>query len=249
MLYASFTFWLLVIVLSAWGAYRAWCGMVRPKIVNVVLLPGTLVAQLGHVLGLLVTGAKVTNTALVADGQTGEPETSTGAEPKIPLIGPIIIALLPLLACGTGMFVATEQLGRPLLDALGEVRVPRALPDTVAAGWQLIRDVVTLEQSLVQAAGDVLDGSWQLVLFVYLAVCLTVRMAPLPGTFRGSLLAVLVVGAGAAAVATFATSLPQHLDRLWPVLTLTVAAAVFVLVFSALIRGIVGLVKLLMANA
>ena len=64
MVYAAFTFWLLVIVLTAWGVHRLWSGMVKPKVLNTVLLPGTLVAQIGHVLGLLVTGATVTNTTL-----------------------------------------------------------------------------------------------------------------------------------------------------------------------------------------
>ena len=52
MLYLALTFWLLVIVLTAWGVERLWSGMVRPKILNTVLLPGTLVAQIGLVLGL-----------------------------------------------------------------------------------------------------------------------------------------------------------------------------------------------------
>ena len=49
MLYAALTFWLLVIVFSAWGVYWLWGRLVKPRVVNTVLLPGTLVAQLGHV--------------------------------------------------------------------------------------------------------------------------------------------------------------------------------------------------------
>ena len=44
-LYAALTFWLLTVVLIAWGVHRLWCGMARPRVVNAVLLPGTLVAQ------------------------------------------------------------------------------------------------------------------------------------------------------------------------------------------------------------
>ena len=53
MLYAALTFWLLVVMFSAWGVHRLWSGLIKPRAVNFVLLPGTLVAQLGHVLGLL----------------------------------------------------------------------------------------------------------------------------------------------------------------------------------------------------
>ena len=56
MIYFAVTFWLLVAVLTAWGVHQLWSGMLKPRTVNSILLPGTLVAQLGHVLGLLVTG-------------------------------------------------------------------------------------------------------------------------------------------------------------------------------------------------
>ena len=64
MLFAAMTFWLVTAVLSAWGVQQLWRGMVAPRVVNAVLLPGTLVAQLGHVLGLLITGATVNNATL-----------------------------------------------------------------------------------------------------------------------------------------------------------------------------------------
>ncbi|MBN1513099.1 MAG: hypothetical protein JXB13_13880, partial [Phycisphaerae bacterium] len=72
MLYVAMTFWLLVIVFLAWGVHQIWSGMVKPRTVNSILLPGTLVAQLGHVLGLLVTGATVSNTTLYKDDESGE---------------------------------------------------------------------------------------------------------------------------------------------------------------------------------
>jgi hypothetical protein len=98
MLYATTAFWLMVIVLSAWGVHSLWSGMVKPRVVNIVLLPGTLVAQMGHVLGLLITGATVSNTALIKDDETGAPLQSENAQPRIPIIGPVIIGMLPLIA-------------------------------------------------------------------------------------------------------------------------------------------------------
>ena len=66
MLYAALTFWLLVIVFSAWGVHWLWSQMIKPRAVNTVLLPGTLVAQLGHVLGV------------AAHGQLGEQHQADG---------------------------------------------------------------------------------------------------------------------------------------------------------------------------
>ena len=56
MFYAAMTMWLMVIVFTAHGIHRIWIGMVQPKIVNSILLPGTLVAPIGYVLGCFVSG-------------------------------------------------------------------------------------------------------------------------------------------------------------------------------------------------
>ena len=85
MLYAATTFWLMVIVFTAWGVHRIWTGLVPPKVVNAILLPGTLVAAVGHVVGLLVTGGTVNNTALIRNDESGEPQTD--ANPASPSSG------------------------------------------------------------------------------------------------------------------------------------------------------------------
>ena len=89
--YAQITFWLVVIVFTALGVHRLWSSLVQPKVVNSILLPGTLVAQLGYVLGLLVTGGTVNNTTLIKDDDSGEPETGEDAKPRVPLIGTIFL--------------------------------------------------------------------------------------------------------------------------------------------------------------
>src|SRR5262245_33597867 len=113
MLYAALTFWLLLIVFTSWGVRNLWSGMVQPKIFNSVLLPGTLIGLRGHVLGLLGTGATIQETTLFKDDDTGEPETTSNPKPKIPILGHVIIGLLPLLACGAGVFLTAKFLGGP----------------------------------------------------------------------------------------------------------------------------------------
>ena len=107
MLYVAMTLWLMMIVLSAWGVYRLWSAMVRPRIINMLLLPGTLVAQLGHVVGLLVTGATVNDTTLYKDDESGDPGATQNAKPRIPILGHRISGALLLLACGRALVPAT----------------------------------------------------------------------------------------------------------------------------------------------
>src|SRR5512134_995474 len=109
--YASITFWLLVAVFSALGVHRLWSSLVQPKIVNSILLPGTLVAQLGYVLGLLVTGGTVNNTTLVKDDDSGEPETGSDDKSRVPVVGSIIIALLPMAGCAVAIYWTAHYLG------------------------------------------------------------------------------------------------------------------------------------------
>ena len=106
--YAAMTFWLFVIVFSALGVHKITCSLVRPKILNTMLLPGTLVAQLGYILGLLITGGTVNNTSLIKDDDSGEPQTGKDTETRIPVIGAIVVALLPMIGCG----VDPQAIGR-----------------------------------------------------------------------------------------------------------------------------------------
>ena len=122
------------------------------------------------------------------------------------------------------------------------------LPTTLAGVWQFLRDQVTMTEALVEASWVALPGTWQLWVFIYLTICLTVRMAPFPGNVRGSLGAIIVLGLLAAAIGLLSESLPSYIEAVWDVLNLTVPALMFLLMVSALVRGSVGLGKLIVHN-
>ncbi len=248
MLYVTLAFWLLTAVLTAWAVHQLWSDMLKPRTVNSILLPGTLVAQLGHVAGLLVTGATVTNTTLYKDDESGEPEMTRDARPRIPVVGPIVIGMLPLVACVVGIFLVTRYLGGAIAAQLGGVSVTQVLPTTFAGFWQFLRDQVSLMEAAVDATLAADWNQWQVWLFVYLVICLTVRMAPFPGTLRGSLAATIVLGLVAALVASLASGGGDALDAVWPVVTLAVASLLVLLMASLAVRGSVELIKLLAGN-
>jgi len=248
MLYAAMTFWLLVVVFSAWGVHRIWSGLVRPRVVNSVLLPGTFVAQVGHVLGLLATGATINNTTLIKDDESAEPQQANNPKPKIPIIGPIVIAMLPLAACGAAIYVISQWLGAEMLGALASRPLARTLPTSLAAFWQLLRDAISLMEHAVNALRASDFGVWRTWVFLYLAVCLTVRMAPLPGNLRGAIGAILVLGLLAALLGTVLQVTSAAIEHSWTVLTFSVATLLVLLLLSLLVRGAVGLIRTLAAQ-
>jgi len=251
MLYAALTFWLLVIVFAAWGVHWLWSGLVKPRVVNTVLLPGTLVAQLGHVLGLLVTGNSVHNTKLMGDDEKGEPETDAPESQRIPVFGPILVGLLPLAACTACLYLAARLWGRSVLGELSggaALSVAQTLPTSLAAVWELLRGSITVIENMLTAIlqSNLLD--WATVLFLYLAVCLTVRMTPFEGNRRGAIGAIFLAGIAIAIIASLAGSIDGFIRSSWPILSFAVGMLLFLLLFSLLVGGVVGLVRILVRN-
>ena len=244
-MYISLTFWLLVIVWTAWGVHRLWSGMIKAKVLNTLLLPGTLIAQLGHVLGLLVTGATVSNTTLYKDDESGDPETTTNPKPRVPVIGPVVIGMLPLLACAVAVYYAARYLGQPILGNLTTHTVGPALPTSLGGVFQMLRDQITLVESLLSAITSADLADWKTGLFLYLLICLCVRIAPFPGNLRGSLAAIVILGIGAATISSLFDMADPRVQNGWAVLNLTVATLLFLLLVSLIARGGVGLVQVL----
>lgn len=244
MLYAAMTFWLLVVVLTAWAVLNIWGGLLRPRIVNTALLPGTVVAQIGHVLGVLLTGGEINRTQLVKDDESGEPATAPDPKPKIPVIGPIIIAMLPLVACGVGVYVIMRLQWAPASIRSVSYPVSDSLPLSLGAFWQMLRDAVTAVETLVGRLANIDWAAWQTWAFFYLIVCMTVRMAPLPGNLRGALGAILVLGLAAALIGNTWPSGRAVIQQSWPILSFSVAALLLLLLVSLLVKGVIELLRL-----
>ena len=250
MLYAAMTFWLIVIFFSAWGIHALWSRLLEPRVVNSVLLPGTLVAQLGHVLGLLITGNEVKNTSLMGDDDSGNPRSEAPEQARIPVIEPVLIALLPLVACGVSLWFAARTWGGPLLGNLQErVQLSTSLPTSLGGCWDMLRNAVTLAEAMLLAIVNSNWLQWQTALFLYLAICLTVRMAPLNGNRRGAIGAILLAGL-LVAIGSSVIGTPEKLvANSWPILTFAVAMLLLMLIATLIVVGLIRLGRLLMKGA
>lgn len=246
-LYAALTVWLLVIMFSAWGVHRMWSALIKPRVVNSVLLPGTLVAQLGHVLGLLLSGNSVQNTKLMGDDEKGDPESDTPDDGRLPIIGPILVGLLPLVACAACLYLAAHYWGRGVLNDMGgsAAILPQAMPTSLGGLWDLLRGSVTLVEQLVNAIIRSDLPNWPTVLFLYLAVCLTVRMAPFEDNRRGAIGAIVLAALVIAVLASLIPAAQAVVLSSWPILSFAVGMLLFLLLVSLVVSGIVGLIRIL----
>lgn len=249
-LYAALTFWLVVIMFTAWGVHRMWSALIKPRVVNSILLPGTLVAQLGHVLGLLLSGNAVKNTRLMGDDEKGEPKADAPEQERLPIIGPILVGLLPLVACGAGLYFAARFWGGSVLGGTEPaVNVPKALPVSLAGVWQLLHGSIDLLERMLNAIVQSDLPNWPTVLFLYLAVCLTVRMAPFEGHQRGAIGAIFLAAIVISVIASLVPSARTFVETSsWPILSFAVGMLLFLLLFSLVVHGIIGFIKVLAGN-
>lgn len=247
MLYAAFTFWLLVIVFCAWGVHAQWTRLIKPRVFNALLLPGTLISQLGQVLGLLITGNSVHNATLMGDDDKGDPQIDPPDQLRPAVVGPILVGLLPLAACALALYFAAQWFGRGLIKQLvlrGDLIAPQTVPMSLDACFDLLRRCVSIVQVLVDGILHSKLLEWQTPLFLYLAICLTVRMTPLPGNRRGALGAIVLAGVLTALLGLVITSVRDGVLSVWPLLSFAAAMLMLLLLLSLLTAGVVGLVRI-----
>lgn len=236
MIYAAASFWLLVFVLMAWGVEHLWRSQAKAKTLNTFLFPGTVAAQLGRIVGLLITGATVAPGA--GKGDDGD-RPGPDWQPKLPVIGPVLVALFPMATLGVMIYLVIVYLGPAIVSQLPANQVSTALPLTLAAFWEQLRGLITLSESTLNAVRAADGATWQVLLFVYLMICLTIRMAPFPGNVRGHVGAIVILGVAAALAGTIWQTLPQIILSAWPLLALSIGWLLLVLIVSLLVCGVI----------
>ncbi|MCA9254247.1 MAG: hypothetical protein KDA33_01360 [Phycisphaerales bacterium] len=243
MLFLSASIWVLMIVVLAWAVDYQWSRMIKPRYVNIALLPGTLVATLGRIVGLLITGAKVNNTALMGDDERGAPLTDAGFEPKIPVFGPVLIGFLPLVACGTAIYLVVNHLGDPIAQKVPIEKVAAETPASLGAFWSQSRSLIDLAEGTCDAIRTADFDRWQTWAFAYLLMCLAVRSAPFPGNVKGHFAAILATGGAVWLAGTLSPAPGKLIEQSWPVLGVTLGWLLLLLIISLIARGVFEIVR------
>ncbi len=249
MFYAAFALWLVLIVLTAVGVQRLWAALVRPVWVQWALLPGTLVAQMAYIFGSLITGGEVRKARLLPrKGDSQSSDAPAEASPRVKLIGPAVASLMVLVACGAGIVLANRLLGDTVIrrfmlsrGVLDLPELPRRPPTTWTGLWDQLALHVRLLQRMFETLAEIDWLNWRTPLFVYLAACLSVRLAPGGGDLRPALASVLFAAGVIAAIAAVSDGFEKLLTDLWPLLTYVWANLLMLLTVTLLVHAAVAL--------
>jgi len=259
MIYLTFTVWLFLSALVARGLQRLWSRMLQPAWIDWVLLPGTVIGEMSYMFGCLITGGQVNRAKLLElpalrgarrGGVAADGQAKTQSKPRLAGLGPIDGVAASMLACLAAIVLLCSALGKSVVvefitgdGLLASASLPRSLPGRWDALWDQMEVQLELARRTYETWGrlDLLD--WRQVLFVYLTVCLSVRIAP-----PGRPLRTILVAAAAMALLVAAAGLivgiggRSIMEKLWPVLTYVWSTLLALLAATLLVRGAVGLV-------
>jgi len=252
-IYAAFTVWLLLILFTAMGIYRLWSRMIPPAYVNWALLPGTVVSEMAYIFGCLITGGEVRRAKLMPGkvakrkGES-ESEPTTEAAPRLKIIGPIIAALLAVVACGAAILIVHALLSEPVLAKfLGSM--PKSLPVSWGELWKQIHGQADLLRHMSQTWFKLEWTNWRVPLFVYLAICLSIRLAPVRRDLRATLAAVVVIAALIALVGLISVRFDGLMHEIWPLVTYIWGLLLFLLVVTLILWGLISLIRVLFGKS
>ncbi len=246
--------WLLLIVFLGLGVHRLLSQMLRPAGINWALLPGTVVSEVAYIFGCLITGGEIRRARIMPTSPdsklAGEAEPITESAAKLKVIGPVVAALIAMVACAGAIVAASSLLGGPVMDEFsveGEF-LPKSLPTSWHLLWvQIDRQVGLLRQTCQALARlDWLD--WRVPLFAYLGVCLSVRLAPVRRDLRATLAAAVVIAGVIAIIGWISSRFAGLMEDVWPLLAYVYATLLLLLIAALLVRGLVLLLQVLVGK-
>jgi hypothetical protein len=256
LIYAAFSIYLLGIYFAGQGIYRLWADVVKPRWLGWALLPGTVVSQMAYIFGCLITGGEVRRAKLMdggdrrrgGGGEDGEPATE--ATEGVRFLGPAVAAFMSIVACGAGIVVAHSLLGEPVIRefiGLGRTELPKAPPTSLNQFWDQLTAHLHLLRRMAEVLPELNWRDFRVPLFVYLTICLLIRLAPVRKSLRATLAAVLLLAGLIALVGLIWDRFDGLLrNDLWPLVTYLWSLLLLLLAVTLIFRGLVGLVRGLM---
>lgn len=240
----ALVFWLILILLAAEANWALLRRHVSPRAAAAIVLPATLIWRLAQVVALLVTGNPVGSGALLKV----DPEQSEAAgSVRPPVIGPVLVALLPPTCVMIGLLATVRWVVPTLLAALepGVVRVPLNPPASLPGVWLWIAEIAQQLYRLTRLLLSLDPRSARTWIGIYLLLCLGLRIVTPRGMLRPALLALLAVGILSAVASWLWPALDDVARPFHPGLSLVACWELWLLSAMAAASGLIQLGHLL----
>jgi hypothetical protein len=237
------------------GIYRLWTSLGKSVWVNWALLPGTVVSEMSYIFGCLITGGEIRRAKIVPDvggksSDDGNPKTEASA--KLKHVGPVLASLMSVVACAGAILLVHSLLGGEVMrqfanggGVLSQASLPRELPTSWQGLWDQVNRQVVLLRRMCETMGEVDWLDWRVPLFVYLSMCLAVRLSPAGRPLRATLGAAVAMSLVLAIIGLIWTRFADLIQDIWPLVTYVWASLLALLAITLLVRGAVALAAVL----
>jgi len=257
-IYIWFVIWMFLLLAMAAGAYALLARLMSPAAVQWLLLPGTIVSEVAYMFGMLITGGEIRRRVL-PDASGGGAAPSGGG--KYQWLGETVASLLSVVAVAVVLVTMWTLLDKPVIGKFIGVGItqrvalapldsrirsgPSSAGDVADIIWDQAHNQVSLLRRLAGTLTELDWFAWRTPLFVYLTLCLSIRLWPSRRPIRPTLLAVVILAGVIAAVGAIWNRFESLLEDIWPLLTYVWTSLLLALVLTLLITGVVMLVRVL----
>ncbi len=258
--YAWFSVWLLLTIFMGMGIFTLLARLTKPVVVTCLLLPGTIVSELAYILGCLITGGEIRRSRIMPEskgGDGGQPVTE--AQSRLGFFGPLVASTFAIVACGAAILAVNKYVDKGdvvhqfalksdgLLPPKGsfDEKAPASGAAAVNYFWKLVHSQVDLLKRSTDVLGELKWKEWKVPLFVYLSLCLGVRLSVATRPVRPTLAAVVLIAGGIAITGALWDKFSDLMSDVWPLLSYVWGLLLLTLVATLLLSGLVALLKAL----
>jgi len=187
--------WFILVLLAAEYAGNVWSGVLG-RAYWIMMAPGVAIHELSHAAGCLIMFAKINKIRLF--GPKGG-EVQHG-KPKIPVIGPVVISLAPMVGCVLALTLVGMLLKSPLYKAIQNNLAPMNLVFSPRGVGDFVTYTIRTIWELAKGIRETNWLEWRAWLFIYAAVCLGICMRPSGKDLKNCIVGLIGVGVTVAAL-------------------------------------------------
>jgi hypothetical protein len=241
------------------GVFTLLAKLTKPVVATCLLLPGTIVSELAYILGCLITGGEIRRSKIMPESKGSDGgQPTTEAQSKLGFFGPLVASMFAIVACGAAILAVNHYMGKSVIDQFAmrsdgmlppkgsfTEKAPSSTAAAVNYFWKLVHAQVDLLKRSTDVLGELKWKNWKVPLFVYLSLCLGVRLSVATRPVRPTLAAVVLIAVTIAIIGALWDKFSDLMNEVWPLLSYVWGLLLLTLVVTLLLSGLVALIRAL----